>query len=56
MITRRNVVRGAAAVLTSGALGASSARSLAANAVTLPFENGERPLQFVASTRFRLAD
>jgi len=44
MITRRNVVRGAAAVLTSGALGASSARSLAANAVTLPFENGERPL------------
>ncbi len=44
MITRRNVVRGAAAVLASGALGASSARSLAANAVTLPFENGERPL------------
>jgi len=43
MITRRNVLRGASAVLTSGALGASPARSLAAT-VTLPFENGERPL------------
>jgi sulfite dehydrogenase (cytochrome) subunit A len=44
MITRRNVLRGATAVLTSGALGASSARSLAADTVALPFENGERPL------------
>src|SRR5258708_21816577 len=43
MITRRNVLRGASAVLTSGTLGASPARSLAAT-VTLPFENGERPL------------
>jgi sulfite dehydrogenase len=43
MITRRNVLRGGTAVLTSGALGASSARSLAAT-VTLPFENGQRPL------------
>jgi DMSO/TMAO reductase YedYZ molybdopterin-dependent catalytic subunit len=44
MITRRNVLRGATAVLTSGALGASSARSPAADIVALPFENGERPL------------
>jgi sulfite dehydrogenase (cytochrome) subunit A len=43
MITRRNVLRGATAVLTSGALGASSAQSLAAT-ITLPFDNGERPL------------
>ena len=44
MITRRNVLHGTTAVLASGALGASSALGLAANAVTLPFENGERPL------------
>jgi sulfite dehydrogenase (cytochrome) subunit A len=44
MITRRNVLHGATAVLASGALGASSALGWAANAVTLPFENGERPL------------
>jgi sulfite dehydrogenase len=43
MITRRNVLRGATAVLTTGALGAP-VRSFAANTVTLPFENGERPL------------
>src|SRR6266567_5310342 len=43
MITRRNALRGATAVLTSTAVGASTARSLAAT-VTLPFENGERPL------------
>jgi len=44
MITRRNVLRGASALLTTGALGASSARSFAADTITLPFENGERPL------------
>ena len=44
MITRRNVLRGATAVLTTGALGAVSTRSFAADTVTLPFENGERPL------------
>jgi sulfite dehydrogenase (cytochrome) subunit A len=44
MITRRNVLRGATVVLTSGALDASLARSFAASTVTLPFENGERPL------------
>jgi sulfite dehydrogenase (cytochrome) subunit A len=43
MITRRTVLRGATALLTSSALGASSARSLA-DTITLPFENGERPL------------
>src|SRR5580692_8266910 len=43
MITRRNVLRGATAVLTTGALGAVSTRSFA-DTVTLPFENGERPL------------
>src|ERR1700759_2784479 len=44
MITRRNVLRGASAVLTTGALGALSTQSFAADTVTLPFENGERPL------------
>src|SRR5215468_9778427 len=44
MITRRNVLRGASALLTTGALGALSTQSLAADTVTLPFENGERPL------------
>src|SRR5215813_8411836 len=44
MITRRNVLRGATAILTTGALGAWSTRSFAADTVTLPFENGERPL------------
>src|SRR5262245_33667712 len=44
MITRRNVLRGATAALTTGALGSFSARSFADNTVTLPFENGERPL------------
>src|SRR5215471_12229394 len=44
MITRRNVLRGASALLTTGAFGASSARSFAADTITLPFENGERPL------------
>jgi sulfite dehydrogenase (cytochrome) subunit A len=43
MITRRNVLRGATFVLASGALGAP-ARSFAANTVSLPFGNGERPL------------
>jgi sulfite dehydrogenase (cytochrome) subunit A len=44
MITRRNVLRGATAAMTTGALGALSRRSFAADTVTLPFENGERPL------------
>ena len=44
MITRRTVLRGATAVLTTGALGALSTRSFAADTVTLAFENGERPL------------
>src|SRR5215471_8152286 len=44
MITRRNVLRGASALLTTGAFGASSARSFAADTITLPFENGERTL------------
>src|ERR1700759_2513491 len=44
MITRRNVLRGASAVLTTGALGALSTQSFAADTVTLPFENGERPI------------
>jgi sulfite dehydrogenase (cytochrome) subunit A len=44
MITRRNVLQGAALVLTAnGAIGAPSTL-FAANFVTLPFENGERPL------------
>src|SRR6516225_10453745 len=44
MITRRNVLRGTSALLTTGALGASPARSFTADTITLPFENGERPL------------
>jgi sulfite dehydrogenase (cytochrome) subunit A len=44
MITRRNVLRGATAGLTTGALGVWPTRGFAADTVTLPFENGERPL------------
>jgi sulfite dehydrogenase (cytochrome) subunit A len=44
MITRRNVLRGATTVLTTGALGTLPTRSFAADTVNLPFENGERPL------------
>jgi sulfite dehydrogenase (cytochrome) subunit A len=44
MITRRTVLHGVTAVLTTGALSALSTRSFAADTVTLAFENGERPL------------
>lgn len=45
MINRRTVLQGGAALLAgSGAVGGSSFASFAAEAVTLPFENGERPI------------
>jgi sulfite dehydrogenase (cytochrome) subunit A len=44
MMNRRTVLQGGAALLAgSGAVGGSSFASFAADKVTLPFENGERP-------------
>ncbi len=45
MMNRRTVLRGGAALLAgSGAVGGSSFASFAADTVTMPFENGERPI------------
>src|ERR1700760_1919921 len=45
MMNRRTVLQGGAALLAgSGAVGGSSFASFAADTVTMPFENGERPL------------
>jgi DMSO/TMAO reductase YedYZ molybdopterin-dependent catalytic subunit len=45
MMNRRTVLQGGAALLAgSGAVGGSSFASFAANTVTMPFENGERPI------------
>ncbi len=45
MMNRRSVLKGGASILTGGSMiGGSSLTSLAAEMVTLPFENGERPL------------
>src|ERR1700750_2177112 len=45
MITRRTVLQSGAALLSSGSmLSATSLSSFADEIVTLPFENGERPL------------
>src|SRR6201994_1249731 len=45
MMNRRTVLQGGAALLAgSGAVGGSSFASFAADTVTMPFENGERPI------------
>lgn len=45
MINRRHVLKGGAALLAgTGVFGVSSMAALAAETVTMPFENGERPL------------
>jgi sulfite dehydrogenase len=45
MMNRRTAVQGGAALLASGGMiGGSSLASLAAELVTLPFDNGERPI------------
>lgn len=44
MIDRRVVLRGGAALLASGNMLGSTLASLAAEKITLPFDNGERPL------------
>ncbi|HEY0219641.1 MAG TPA: molybdopterin-dependent oxidoreductase [Afipia sp.] len=45
MMNRRTVLQGGAALLASGSmLGSSSLSSLAEETITLPFDNGERPL------------
>lgn len=45
MWTRRTVLKGGAALLAgSGAIGGSALTSFAADTITLPFDNGERPL------------
>src|SRR3984885_5315037 len=45
MMNRRTVLQGGAALLAgSGAVGGSSFASFAADTVTIPFENGERPI------------
>jgi sulfite dehydrogenase len=44
MMNRRTALQGGALMLAGGAIGGSTLASLAAETVTLPFENGERPL------------
>ena len=44
MIDRRTILQGGAALLAGGGTFVSSLASLAAETVTLPFDNGERPL------------
>jgi DMSO/TMAO reductase YedYZ molybdopterin-dependent catalytic subunit len=45
MMNRRTVLQGGAALLAgSGVVGGSSMASLASDTVTMPFENGERPI------------
>jgi sulfite dehydrogenase (cytochrome) subunit A len=45
MMNRRTILRGGAALLTGGgAVGGTSLASFAAQTVTLPFDNGERPI------------
>lgn len=45
MMNRRSVLKGGASILAGGSMiGGSSLASLAAEMVTLPFENGKRPL------------
>jgi sulfite dehydrogenase (cytochrome) subunit A len=44
MMNRRTALKGGALMLAGGAIGGSTLASLAAESVTLPFENGERPL------------
>src|SRR5471030_1701284 len=44
MMNRRTALQGAALMLAGGAIAGSTLASLAAETVTLPFENGERPL------------
>ena len=45
MINRRTILQGGAALLAGGGvMGGSSLASFAAETITLPFENGERPL------------
>ena len=43
-MNRRTVLKGGALMLTGGTIGGSALAGLAAETVTLPFENGERPL------------
>jgi sulfite dehydrogenase (cytochrome) subunit A len=44
MMDRRNALKGGALMLAGGAIGGSTLASFAAETLTLPFENGERPL------------
>lgn len=44
MMDRRRILKGGALMLAGGAIGGSTLAGLAAETVTLPFENGERPL------------